>query len=503
MVEMQDLAALEDLIRRQELAAAREAINSLLAAGSEDPVVLDLNAELCLRERQPQEAFEAVRRALSIGGESSERLDRLGRCLNNLGRLPEAERALKRAIDLSPRSADAHARLGHVLLRLRRLQESGEALTRAIELDPEHHDALKALGMLRLAERQHSAAADLFRRACAVTPDNPRTLGLLGVALHRSGDLEGAERTYRRALAADATDADTWMNLGITLQDRHRLDDALQAYREAARQAPHDAAPRHRLAEGLFLAGEPDQALAVTDEALSIDGGDPTAVAVKIVALQALGRGAEAGELLGLDTLIQEMDIAPPTGYGDIGEFDRQLARHVLEHPTLTFEPEGHATRRGRHTRDLLVGDKGPVAGLEKAILNAVDDYLDRLQTPPGHPFPGRVPQPHRLSMWAVVMDTDGHQLPHIHPAAWLSGVYYVELPETLGLGGDDVAGWIEFGLAPDELRTEDHTPVRLFCPAEGRLYLFPSFLYHRTIPFSGDARRISIAFDVLRRPGG
>jgi len=103
--------------------------------------------------------------------------------------------------------------------------------------------------------------------------------------------------------------------------------------------------------------------------------------------------------------------------------------------------------------------------------------------------------------MWAVVMDTEGHQLPHIHPAAWLSGVYYVELPRTLGAGGDDVAGWIEFGLPPEELQDTKAPPVRLLRPVEGAVYLFPSFLYHRTIPFGGDGRRISIAFDVLRQP--
>ena len=28
-------------------------------------------------------------------------------------------------------------------------------------------------------------------------------------------------------------------------------------------------------------------------------------------------------------------------------------------------------------------------------------------------------------------------------------------------------------------------------------LFFFPSYLFHRTLPFSGDERRISLAFDV------
>ena len=44
--------------------------------------------------------------------------------------------------------------------------------------------------------------------------------------------------------------------------------------------------------------------------------------------------------------------------------------------------------------------------------------------------------------------------------------------------------------------------PTRLVEPRLGRVVLFPSFLFHRTVPFRGKDRRISIAFDLLPRPG-
>jgi hypothetical protein len=34
--------------------------------------------------------------------------------------------------------------------------------------------------------------------------------------------------------------------------------------------------------------------------------------------------------------------------------------------------------------------------------------------------------------------------------------------------------------------------------PYEGLMVLFPSYFYHRTIPFEGDSARISLAFDVV-----
>jgi tetratricopeptide (TPR) repeat protein len=498
----QDLAAISGLLKQRDLAAARDALSSALTERPDDADVADLQAELLLLERRPESALQAVRRALRLGGETTGRLGRLGRCLNNLGDLIEAERAFRRVVEMEAGNPDGYANLGHILRRQRRFQEAEEALLKALDLESEHVGALRTLGMLRLATGTPAAAAEVFRRAVSNAPDQPGLQAYLGIALHRSGDLAGAEEAYRRALEVDDSDVETWLNLGITLQDRDRLDAAIEAYEEAGLRAPGNAAPRHRLAEALMIAGHPDRALAAAKRADELDPGHPTGVAVRIAALQALDRRDEADALLGLDSLVTSIDLECPPGFPDVSAFNTALARHVLAHPTLSYEPEGHATRRGRHTRDLLLGDKGPVAALEAEIRNAADGYLERLQPPPGHPFPGFVPRPHRLTMWAVVMDTEGHQLPHIHPAAWLSGVYYVELPDSLGAGGDDVGGWIEFGLAPDELRRGVETPVRLFKPAEGRMCLFPSYLYHRTIPFAGEHRRISIAFDLLRKPG-
>jgi hypothetical protein len=64
--------------------------------------------------------------------------------------------------------------------------------------------------------------------------------------------------------------------------------------------------------------------------------------------------------------------------------------------------------------------------------------------------------------------------------------------------GAEDWAGAIEFGRPPDDLEFSLEPPVRLVRPKEGLLVLFPSYLFHRTLPFESDQKRISIAFDVI-----
>jgi hypothetical protein len=93
------------------------------------------------------------------------------------------------------------------------------------------------------------------------------------------------------------------------------------------------------------------------------------------------------------------------------------------------------------------------------------------------------------------VLRQQGHQAPHLHPSGWLSGVYYVALPQV-GQGSED--GWIEFGIPPCELADETGLPRRRLQPRVGELTTFPSYLYHRTVPHAGSAPRISLAFDVV-----
>ena len=98
-------------------------------------------------------------------------------------------------------------------------------------------------------------------------------------------------------------------------------------------------------------------------------------------------------------------------------------------------------------------------------------------------------------------MQSQGHQIAHNHPSAWLSGVYYVELPDVVTATDPSHQGWIEFGRPPEHFHCKAAPRVELIQPEQGAMLLFPAYFYHRTIPFESRHRRISIAFDVLPLP--
>ncbi|NIR61459.1 MAG: hypothetical protein GWO02_19190, partial [Gammaproteobacteria bacterium] len=74
-----------------------------------------------------------------------------------------------------------------------------------------------------------------------------------------------------------------------------------------------------------------------------------------------------------------------------------------------------------------------------------VADYLAQLPWDRDHPYLARRPSGWSLSAWGVVLSRQGHQFPHTHPSGWVSGVYYVRVPETVHDPERHNEGWIEF----------------------------------------------------------
>ena len=340
-------------------------------------------------------------------------------------------------------------------------------------------------------------------RAAALRPDHAGTLLRIGLVHHAKGALDGAAGAFRQVLAIEPENAEACFALGNVLYAQGRLDEAVEAYGQAAtlRAEILDASfevgkPRHVHAH--FDRGEPRAALKACDDLLARQPGQSGALAMKAVALWEAGEKDQARSLLDFDRLLRQEHSAPPANFANISAFNAALAAHVRNHPTLQAAPESYSMERGQSTGELLPG-RGPAAAFGALVEHGVDRYRDAVSQDPSHPFLADIPDRVRITAWGVILDEGAYQVPHIHPSAWLSGVYYVALPSSLGADDDGTAGWIEFGRPYWDFRIRAEPETRLIEPKEGLMLLFPSYMFHRTLPFTGPGERISIAFDVLR----
>jgi len=72
--------------------------------------------------------------------------------------------------------------------------------------------------------------------------------------------------------------------------------------------------------------------------------------------------------------------------------------------------------------------------------------------------------------------------------------VFYLKIPTTL----KNNEGSIEFSLCGEDYPKVKNLPNFIYLPKIFDIVLFPSSLFHRTIPFNSNEERQVVAFDLM-----
>lgn len=398
-----------------------------------------------------------------------------------------------------------------------------------------------ALAAERFEAGDYAGAKDLLEALLHKVPDHPEILNYLAVTEHLCGDIARAQGHLTQALNVMPDYFDAWNNLGLLCIEQGHADAAIHAFQQACRLAPDAADPTISLAHALHAAdrfdaaveayrsglalqpdhpvawaalcrallveGRWDEAAAAADRQLAVRPGHTVAMALKSVALQELGDDQALRDLVDFDQLIECFEIEVPAGYDDLAAFNRALVDFCQQHPSLAYAPSDKATEFGYQTDNLASETDSPIADLLAVVGKCAGRYRRARPLSPDHPFLAQQPDRWHYDIWATVLESGGHQQSHIHRAGWLSGVYYAQKPAVIDAqpsaadtSDADRAGWIEFGRPVPYPKARAEPVTRCFPPVEGHLYLFPSYFYHRTIPFFAETPRISIAVDLRDR---
>jgi uncharacterized protein (TIGR02466 family) len=451
------------------------------------------------QSRRSAEAEALCRNVIRAEPQNAEALHLLGSLRLSRGDAAGGAELIQAAIRLRPMAAVYHHNLGKALDILGQADAAVAAHRQAVKLRSDSADFWEALAIAERDNKDTARAADSFRRALALAPGRVATLTRLGDLLQLTEDLPGAVACYRDAIARDAAYAPAHNNLGNALQAQGDFAAATAAHERALALAPKEIKYWLNLGVARFTLGETAKALAAFDACLALTPFDRRALAYRIAVLTELGRLGAGEALAELRRWLTPLTLEAPPGWASIGALNRQLAQDLMAHRSLRWEPPGTATTGGADVLLLLQHPTPAITAFAATLRAAIDRHLAELPVEPGHPFLDRRIKDYALDIWGTVLRAQGYQSPHIHPTGWMSGVYYVQMPESLGSGGHnaDHSGWIEFGRPPESFRLTRDPAVELVRPQPGLALFFPSYLYHRTIPFEGPTPRISIAFDV------
>lgn len=453
-----------------DLAVARDAYARALELEPRHPgTVLDLG--MVLREcGRPDQAVVRLQRARDEGDASPELADALVGALLDEGR---REEALRLAADVAARHPDfvpglvtlAHLRWEYAAADG---EDAFEPLRAAIRRRPHDGTLRVALARLLLAVREPAEALEQVRWLRA-QEDHPMLAAMHAAALDLLGEGDRAGALYAQLQRE-------WREAGPEFINAH---------------------VRH-----LLKAGQWDAAARRAADAIGLDRRNQEAWGYLGTAWRLLGDPREDW-LCDYERLVGMVEVEPPDGHADQAGFLQALAASLEPLHTAHREPLQQSLRGGSQTPGRLFGRSDPVLDATRdALVRAVDRWIATLPADDGHPFLARKARSVRIGgSWSVRLWSSGRHANHVHPQGWMSSAFYVSLPPSVTASAGGQAGHIQFGQPPAELGLA-LAPRRVLAPRPGMLALFPSYMWHGTIPFEDESPRLTVAFDMTPLAG-
>ena len=469
-------------------------VTRLLALEPRNADVQTVAGIVAQRTGRTEDAIAAFRAARAADPDNAGRCQNLAVALKRAGEYAEALGVFTDALALRPGHAGTLANMGSCLIEAGRYEEALAVLEKALEAAPDHADALNNMGVALARLGRFGAACAAYRRALSLRPEHIETTLNLADALTSSGQADEASELVEKVVGAQPRQLRAANQLGLLREAAGDFSGAVAVLHSAFDPATPNHALGVNLARALIRAGRDEDALAVCDRLIATQPSVTTPLALALAALDRLGRNAEREALMALDRFVFIHDIQNVDGFASLDAFNAELVRELRAHPSLTFEPEGLVTRQGRQSDDLADSDQPALHALAELARSKLGTARNALAAGPAdHPFLRAMPDDWTLTMWGTILSPGGKVGSHIHAPNWMSGVYYPSFPA----GTDDgVEGAFAIGVLPQELGGGGTSVVRR--PRAGRMILFPSFLWHATMPFGGEDERISFAFDLV-----
>lgn len=449
--------------------------------------------------------------------------------LKNADRIGEALDVFALAVAADPARAMTRHNQAVTLRAACRFGEACEAYRQAERLGMAGAQFYANWAAAALEAEQVGHAEALYRKSLAADPalDEARK-GLTRLKIEY-GDGSGAFDHYERAARDKPRDAGAWLDWANALIVNRRTADALAV---ATRALEHQPGNPDLEAVKVFVEGMLGDAGRAIDELETIAGRTPGSASIEGLITQLsfrAGRAQRAAEILerrvaqdpghqlgwsmlGLawrllddprehwlcdyDRLVMVVDVPAPDGGKDPADYAREVAALLDPLHVTRSEPGDQSLRGGTQSSGSLFSRPDPgIQRFRQAVSMAAASAVAGLPDDPTHPFLSRKSLRFGFSgSWSVRLAAGGHHASHVHPQGWMSSAYYARLPAADEMAMTRHEGWIQFGVPSDQFGI-DLPPRRVVEPKPGQLVLFPSYMWHGTIPFqTGD--RLTAAFD-------
>ena len=467
------------------------------------------------------EAVENHKKAIELKPDYIEAHNNLGTIMYKLDRLEEAQESYKKVIEFKPSSPNTYYNLGNISNKLDKLEDAEKNYKKAIEIKPNFFEAyynlantLKDLDKLEEAEKN-------YKKAIELKDDDAIVYNNLATTQEELGRYKEAEKNYKKTIELKPDFFETYISLAATLRKLNRLDESEETYSKVLNSKPDWKIALFGRGEILFEKKNFELALRDFDNCNTSDSRWRS-----LTCLYSLGRMEEIYKRIEKYSDLDDENLRIASFSAFITHKQKKVTKHnfcnnpidfihtsnissnlkksnlfinevigELKNVKTRWQPFERTTFNGYHSGNKQNLFKNPLEKMNKLrsiILDEIDMYYLKFKDE-SCSFIKKWPYEKNLVSWYINLKKQGYQTAHCHPSGWLSGVIYLKVVPTLGKN----EGAIELSLnAPHH--SDDNSLKVIHKPKVGDIILFPSSLYHRTIPFTTDTDRIIVSFDLI-----
>ena len=538
--------------QKNNLQVAEELYKEVLKSNPDHVEAHNNLGVILLRLGKFQEAKKCFEKVIEINPIYSKAYNGLGNSFNVLGEYKEAIKCYQKAIEINPNFSSAHNNLGNTFNRMEDYQKAKSCYLKAIEFNPNQSDAHSNLGTALQALGELQEAKKCYEKAIKINPNYAIAHNNLGSAFKILGELQEAKKCYEKAIKINPKYADAYKNIGEIFKLFGELKKAIKSYQKAIEINPNHAEAYNNLGNAFSEMEDYQRAKTFYQKAIEINPNHADAYNnlgsifrgskefqraadyfirsatvfgnAQFLECTYLSNGIENYNKL-LSTFAKKdpknLRIAALASYVSTKEnikniypfckkplnyfFSKNLKNEFKSADLFT---EGILKIPGKlesnwqlktivkngyqSTGNLFDKTYSEIAELKEKIEKQIRIYKKNYKNSDDY-FITRWPNESKLTGWYIKLKKQGQLTSHIHETGWLSGVFYLKVPIPLEMN----EGSINLSLQGFDYPNVKNLPNLFYAPKPFDLILYPSSLFHYTVPFSSNEERHCIAFDL------
>lgn len=396
----------------------------------------------------------------------------------------------------------------------------------ALELTKKYpsETAYNILALAHKRQGSYDIARDIYEELLVNNPNNAVFLGNLGNIYYDVGRVGEAEECYQKSLKANPGQYNVMISLGNLYSANSKLDDALFYFEKLLNTYNNITALQlddvnYRVAEIFRKKGSAhyDKAIhhyGLSNQPLSMAhrleciyvSKDKTTYSEEEAKANASGRldpllaAVQTHASIRYETTNKNLFCRNPFEYiyhskltSDEGFSDDLITKLLEIKNSIDSTPQPLLNNGEQSAGNLLLSSDPNIQKIRDIIFNRIAQYRDLFKYS-NDGFIKNWPQNSICHGWIIDLKKGGNLDSHMHKQGWLSGSLYLNLQKPAKSSQGNIVFDLKGADYPTDGKIFPHKEVSI---EKGDIVLFPSSIFHRTLPFESEEHRVTLAFDV------